>query len=115
MWGTNYTPPATVPVTSNVTAVASASNGAAELANMTPDAFYSRMATVMGGNPPYSVDKPVIDQIARIGTVPGKPFDWNSLNATTQNAITEGFQGGTSQCSGCSLARRRCKRLERLV
>ncbi|MGZ4937025.1 MAG: DUF1254 domain-containing protein, partial [Halobacteriota archaeon] len=81
-WGTNYTPPAIVPVNTNVSADARPSTTAAEIANMTPDAFYDRMATVMGGNPPYSGDKPIIDQIARIGIVPGSSFDWNDLNAT---------------------------------
>ncbi|MGA2884007.1 MAG: DUF1254 domain-containing protein [Halobacteriota archaeon] len=101
-WGTNYTPPATVPVTSNVSADPRPSTSAAEIANMTPDVFYSRMATVMAGNPPYSVDKPVVDQIARIGIVPGTSFAWNSLNATMQNAITQGYQDGIAQVNAAA-------------
>jgi hypothetical protein len=96
-WNTNYTPPATVPVTSNVTPDALASTSAAYIANMSPEAFYSRLATAMGGNPPYSVDKPVIDQIARIGIVPGIPFDWNGMNATMQDAIAQGARDGIAQ------------------
>jgi hypothetical protein len=99
-WGTNYTPPATVPVTSNVTADARPATTAAEIANMTPSEFYGRMATVMGGNPPYSADKPVVDQMAGIGIVPGTSFDWNGLNATMQNAIAQGYQDGISQVAG---------------
>lgn len=99
-WGTNYAPPATVPGNPTVNSTDVSSSAAyAEVANMTPDVFYGRMATVMGGNPPYSADKPVVDQIARIGIVPGKPFDWNGLNATMRDAITQGFHDGISQAA----------------
>jgi hypothetical protein len=101
-WGTNYTPPAAVSVTSNVTPEALASAIATYVSNMTPDAFYGHMAKAMGGNPPYSVDKPVIDQIARIGIVPGRPFDWSSMNATMRDAITQGYQDGISQVNAAA-------------
>ncbi len=96
-WGTNYTPPATVPITSNATADPLAPASYAQVANMTPDVFYGRMATVMGGNPPSNADRPVIDQLARIGIVSGTPFDLSGLNATTRDAITQGFQDGIAQ------------------
>jgi len=97
-WGTNYTPPTTVPGNPNVNITyVRAPATFAEVANMTPDVFYGRMATVMGANPPSSADKPVVDQMARIGIIPGTPFNWNGLNATMQNAIAEGFQDGISQ------------------
>jgi len=103
-WGTNYTPPATVPVTSNATADPLAPASYAQVANMTPSEFYGRMATLMVANPPYSADKPVVDQLARIGIVPGTPFDWNSLNATMQNAITQGYQDGIAQVNAAAAA-----------
>ena len=96
-WGTNYTPPTTVPVTSNVSADPLAPASYAQVANMTPDVFYGRMATLVVANPPYSADTPLVDQIARIGIIPGKPFDRSDLNATMQNAITQGYQDGISQ------------------
>jgi len=105
--GTNYTPPATVPGNPNVNSKDVRGPAIyAEVANMTPSDFYDRMATVMGGNPPYSVDKPVVDQMARIGIVPGTPFNWNSLNTTTQDAITQGFQDGVSEAYTASVSSR---------
>ena len=59
---------------------------------MTPDVFYGRMATIMAANPPYTADKPVVDQIARIGIIPGTPFNWNRLNATMQEAIARAIR-----------------------
>ncbi len=102
-WNTNYTPPATVPVTSGVTPNALTSTSAAYVANMSPDAFYRRMATAMGGNPLSSVDKPVIDQIERIGIVPGTPFDWNSMDATMQDAIAQGAQDGMAHVNAAAV------------
>src|SRR5208337_4026163 len=67
-WGTTYAPPTNVPVNPNVNRTA---NTVQQVANMTPATFYDRMATLMVANPPSSADKPVIDQIARIGIVPG--------------------------------------------
>ncbi len=102
-WGTNYTSPANVPVTSDVTPNALSSASAAVVANMSPDAFYGRLATAMEGSPPYDVDKPVIDQIARIGIVPGAPFDWSGMNATMQDAIAQGYLEGIAQVNAAAV------------
>jgi hypothetical protein len=51
-WNTNYTPPAAVPVSSNVNPDARASMIVVYVANMSHEAFYGRMATAMAGNPP---------------------------------------------------------------
>jgi hypothetical protein len=102
-WGTNYTPPASVPVTSNVTPDALASASAAYIANMSPDAFFDRLAMAMESSPPYPADKPVIDQMARIGIVPGTPFDWSGMNATMQDAIAQGALDGIAQVNAAAV------------
>jgi hypothetical protein len=99
-WGTNYTPPTNVPVNPNVNTTATPVD---QTAHMTPSEFYGRMATLMAANPPSSADKPVVDQIARIGIVPGTPFDWNGLNATMQGAITQGAQDRLAQVNAAGL------------
>jgi hypothetical protein len=99
-WDTNYAPPTNVSVNPNVNTTA---NPFQQVANMTPDTFFNTMATLMQGNPPNSADKPVTGQIARIGIVPGTPFNWNGLNNTTQNAITQGFQDGIAQVYAASV------------
>jgi len=62
---------------------------------------WQRLWTV---TPPHSADKPVVDQIARIGIVPGTPFDWNGLNATMQSAITQGYQDGVGEAYAASVS-----------
>jgi len=96
-WGKNYTPPSTVPVTSNITVDPLAPTSYAQIASMTPDVFYGKLAMLMAANPPHSADKSVVDQIARIGIIPGMPFNWSDLNIAVQNAITLGYQDGISQ------------------
>jgi len=99
-WGTNYTPPTNVPVAPGAHTTAAPS---AQVANMTPSTFYGRMATLMVANPPSSADKPVVDQMARIGLVPGTTFDWNGLNATMQNAVAQGAKDGLALVNASGL------------
>jgi len=70
---------------------------------MTPATFYGKMAELMAANPPSAADKPVVDQMARIGIVAGTPFDWNGLNATMQNAIAQGAKDGLAQANAAAL------------
>jgi len=99
-WGTDYTPPTNVPVNPNVDTTTPPFD---QVANMTSAAFYDRMAMLMVDNPPRAADKPVIDQMARIGLVAGKPFDWDGLNTTTQQAITQGAKDGLAQVNAACL------------
>ncbi len=101
-WNTYYMPPTAVPVTSNMTPDSRASASAAYIANMSTDEFFGRLAAAMDGNPPNSVDKPVIDQITRIGIAPGIPFDWSSMNATMQDAIAQGAKDGIVQINAAA-------------
>ena len=98
-WGTNCAPPCNVPVSACVNVTAPPST---QVANMTAATFYGRMATLMEANPPSPADKPVVDQMARIGLVPGKPFDWNGLNATMQDAIAQGAKDGLVQVNAAA-------------
>ena len=68
---------------------------------MTPATFYGRMATLMVSNPPSTADKPVVDQMARIGLTAGTPFDWNGLNTTMQDAVTQGAERRTRPGQRC--------------
>jgi hypothetical protein len=99
-WGTTYTPPTNVPVNSNVNTKTPPID---QVANMTPATFYGRMATLMVPNPPSTADTPVVDQMARIGLAAGTPFDWNSLNATMQNAVAHGAKDGLAQVNAAGL------------
>lgn len=101
-WGMHYTPPSTVPVTSSITVDPLAPASYAQISNMTPDAFYGRMAMLMASNPPHNADKAVVDLIARIGIAPGMPFNWSGLNTSMRKAIIQGYQDGISQVNAAA-------------
>jgi hypothetical protein len=48
-------------------------------------AYFNMMAALMGGTaPPSAEDAPILARMAKIGLVPGKPFDPSKLDASTQ-------------------------------
>ncbi len=99
-WGTNYAPPTSVSVNRNVDTKTPPID---QIANMTPATFYGKMATLMASNPPSTVDKPVVDQMARIGLTAGTPFNWSSVNTTIQKAVAQGAKDGLAQVNAAGL------------
>jgi hypothetical protein len=71
-WGKDYAPPASVPIE----AAADKQTSPVEfVAKMDGTAFFTRLAALMKTNPPASEDAPIIAKLARIGLVPGQPFN----------------------------------------
>ena len=58
--------------------------------NMDTSAYFNMLATLMGGAaPPQPEDAPMVARMAKIGLVPGKPFDLGKLDASTQAALKD--------------------------
>jgi len=52
--------------------------------------YFNRMASLMGGAaPPATEDAPLVERMAKIGIVPGKPFDLGKLEPTVQAALKD--------------------------
>jgi hypothetical protein len=50
--------------------------------------YFNRLATLMGSSaPPAREDGPMLARMAKIGLVPGKPFDGTKLDPATQTAL----------------------------
>jgi hypothetical protein len=49
--------------------------------------YFNLMAQLMNDNPPTSEDAPMVARIAKIGIVPGQPFDIAKLPPEVQNAL----------------------------
>ena len=90
-WGTSYAPPTNAPTKANVD---TSSTPQSQTQKMSPQTFFSQLAALMGPNPPSDADLPVVRQMARIGIVPGKPFDWNKLGRDIQREISRGVTEG---------------------
>jgi hypothetical protein len=58
--------------------------------NMDTSAYFNMMARLMGGSaPPAREDAPMVARMARIGLVPGQPFDMAKLPPATQAALKD--------------------------
>lgn len=57
---------------------------------MDTSAYFNMLARLMGGAaPPAPEDAPILARMAKIGLVPGKPFDPAGLGASTQSALKD--------------------------
>ena len=82
-YGQPYTPPAAV-ADSTVdmkTAVRDQVN------KLTAVEYFNLLATLMKDNPPAAADAPMVAKMARLGIVPGKPFDGSQLGEITREAF----------------------------
>ena len=50
-------------------------------------AYFNLMAQLMKDNPPTAEDAPIVARIAKIGIVPGQPFDLTKLSPAAQQAL----------------------------
>jgi hypothetical protein len=83
-WGTDYTPPATVPVNPNADLTATPFD---QVRLMSGEVFFNRLAKVLAENPPYPGDTRMIDLLKRLGVEPGKPFDATKLDPAVLKGI----------------------------
>jgi hypothetical protein len=58
------------------------------IGSMSTSAYFNMLAKLMGGAaPPAAKDGPMLARMAKIGLVPGQPFEMSKLNPTTQTAL----------------------------
>ena len=50
-------------------------------------AYFNLLAQLMKDNPPTAEDAPMVEKMAKIGVVPGQPFDLTKLSPDAQNAL----------------------------
>ncbi|MEO8603320.1 MAG: DUF1214 domain-containing protein [bacterium] len=101
-WGAAYTPPASVAVDETVDAE---SAPVEQVAAMDAALFFTRLAELMGTNPPAKADAPMLGELAQIGVVPGRPFapDMDLLpeiDAGVKEAQAGLVRGATAKATG---------------
>jgi len=82
-YGKPYTPPAAKvdPSIDMKTAVRD------QVDNMSADEYFNLLAKLMNDNPPAEADKPMIEKMAKLGIVPGQPFDGSKLDPAEKEAF----------------------------
>ena len=54
---------------------------------LSADAYFTLLAKLMKDNPPAAADKPMLEKMARIGIVPGQPFDRSKLGPVVKESF----------------------------
>src|SRR6266508_3442612 len=61
-----------------------------QVAKMNAQAFFTRFASLLPGNPPAKEDAPVVEKMKKLGIVAGQPFDLSKLDAATAKGVEDG-------------------------
>lgn len=90
-WGTDYTPPAKVPVKPDVDATTPVPT---QVFAMTAEQFFGRLCEMLVGNPARAADAPVMAGAARLGIAPGARFDLGAFDSDVRSAVEDGVAAG---------------------
>jgi len=63
-------------------------------------AYFNLMAQLMKDNPPTAEDAPIVARIAKIGIVPGQPFDLTKLSPAAEQALKAVPNAGVGKIMG---------------
>jgi len=83
-WGTNYAPPANVPVNPNVDLTGTPFD---QVKLMTGAVFFNRLAKALADNPPHPADTTRVEALKKLGVEPGKSFDTSKLDPAILKGI----------------------------
>lgn len=62
---------------------------------MSVSTYFNRMAKLMGhAAPPAAIDAPILERMAKIGLVPGQPFEISQFDVAVQAAINKAGEAG---------------------
>ncbi|MGK7062696.1 DUF1254 domain-containing protein [Bradyrhizobium sp. 1050_B9_N1_2] len=87
-WGKSYTPVAP-PVNPNP-GFSMTDKPQPVIITMGTEGYFNLLATLMGGDaPPAAGDGPILASMAKIGIVPGKPFEMSKLDPAVQAALKD--------------------------
>jgi DNA sulfur modification protein DndE len=56
--------------------------------------FFGMLADLMMDNPPHAADTNTLKRLAKIGLVPGQPFDWDQFNRPMKAALQASIKAG---------------------
>jgi hypothetical protein len=90
-WGTDYVPPANVPVDPSVNTKVSPLD---QLLAMDASTYFNHVCQLMVDNPPYEADAPALASFAKIGIGPGVDYKayFSGLDNDVKSAIQAGYQ-----------------------
>jgi hypothetical protein len=90
-WGKNYVPPVNTSVSSSIDMKTPPPD---QIAAMSAQAYFSRLAALIGKYPPPADNAPMVAELATLGIVPGKPFDITKVDPTVASALQAAVKNG---------------------
>lgn len=81
-----------------------------QVERLSPMEFFTTFASLLADNPPHPDDGPMMKDLARIGIVPGQPFDLGAFDAAAKQALEEGAQAASKSLNGGGGGARRVPR-----
>ena len=78
--------------------------------NLDAAAYFNRLALLMKDNPPAHADAPILKKMARLGIVPGQPFDINQLDPAVIQVLQSVPKLAVGQNPGLVQGRRQGRR-----
>lgn len=98
-WGTDYRPPAEVPVAASIDTNIPPRQ---QVSAMPAGEYFTRLAMLMKDNPPGPGDAPMLATLAKLGIVTGRPFDMSQLDPDIARGITDGHKAGLEKIIGAA-------------
>jgi hypothetical protein len=65
--------------------------------DLSAEAYFDLLAKLMKDNPPAEVDAPMVAKMAKLGIVPGQPFNFDALEAPVQAALKDVPKNGVEK------------------
>jgi hypothetical protein len=95
-WGTDYLPPANVPVDPSVNRKVSPLD---QLLAMDASTYFNHVCQLIADNPPYAVDAPMLASLAKIGIDSGVDYKtyFSGLDDDVKSAIQDGYQSALAE------------------
>ena len=73
-----------------------------QVARMTTEQFFNRLAMLMQDNPPPASEAPILAKLAKIGIVPGRKFDLSKLDPAVAKGLSQSLPAALSKLSEAS-------------
>jgi hypothetical protein len=93
-FGKRYAPPTHSPVDPKIDMTTTPRD---QVNAMDAGTYLALLAKLMGPNPPAAADAPVLAELAKIGFVPGHPFQIERLDPATRAALEQGVADGKAR------------------
>lgn len=73
-----------------------------QVRNMSAEAFFNRMATLLKSNPPPASEAPILDKLKAIGVAPGEKFDPSKLEPAIARGLEQSVKAALEKLDAAS-------------